>query len=67
LKISVEGYSDNVGTAEFNQKLSEDRARTVMEAILAQHIDSSRLSAWDWGATKPVATKTEEGRVRNRG
>lgn len=67
LKISVEGHTDNVGAADFNQKLSENRAIAVMEAILAQNIDKNRLSAKGWGATKPIATnETEEGRAKNR-
>jgi hypothetical protein len=67
LKISIEGHTDNVGTAEFNQKLSENRAKAVMDAIIAQNIDKNRLSSKGWGATKPVAdNNTEEGKAKNR-
>jgi len=67
LKISIEGHTDNVGTAQFNQTLSENRAKAVMNAIIAKGIDKSRLSSKGWGATKPIAdNKTEEGRAKNR-
>ncbi|NWF97360.1 MAG: OmpA family protein [Nitrospirae bacterium] len=67
LRISIEGHTDNVGTAEFNQKLSENRALAVMNVIIEKGIDKSRLSSKGWGATKPVAdNKTEEGKAKNR-
>jgi len=67
LKISVEGHTDNVGTPQSNQTLSENRAKAVMNAIIAKGIDKSRLSSKGWGQTKPIAdNKTEEGRAKNR-
>jgi len=67
LKISIEGHTDNVGTPQSNQKLSEDRAKAVMNAIIAKGINSSRLSSKGWGQTKPIAdNRTEEGRAKNR-
>ncbi len=67
LKISVEGHTDNVGSDKSNQTLSEDRAKAVMTAIIAQGIDKSRLSFKGWGASKPIAdNRTEDGRAKNR-
>ena len=67
LKISIEGHTDNVGTAQSNQTLSENRAKAVMDAVIAKGIDKSRLSSKGWGQTKPIAdNKTEEGRAKNR-
>ena len=67
LKISIEGHTDNVGTAQSNQTLSEKRAKAVMDAVIAKGIDKSRLSSKGWGQTKPIAdNKTEEGRAKNR-
>ncbi len=67
LKISIEGHTDNVGNAASNKKLSNDRAKAVMDALIAKGIDKTRLSYIGWGQEKPVAdNRTEEGRAKNR-
>jgi len=67
LKISVEGHTDNVGNPQSNKTLSDDRAKSVVSAIVAQGIDAKRLSAAGHGQDKPIAdNKTEEGRAKNR-
>lgn len=67
LKISVEGHTDNAGTESSNQKLSEERARSVTDAISAGKIDRSRLQSKGFGEMKPIAdNSTEEGRAKNR-
>ena len=67
LKVSVEGHTDNVGDAAANKKLSNDRAKTIMDAIIAKGIDKTRLSFVGWGQEKPVAdNRTEEGKTKNR-
>jgi len=67
LKISVEGHTDNVGNPKSNKTLSDDRAKAVVSAIVAQGIDGKRLSALGHGQDKPIAdNKTEEGRAKNR-
>jgi len=66
-KISVEGHTDNVGNAKSNKTLSDERARAVLAAVVAQGIDPKRLSAAGYGQDKPIAdNKTEEGRAKNR-
>jgi len=66
-KVIVEGHTDNVGSAEFNQKLSEERAKAVMKYLVERGVDAKRLQAVGYGLTKPVAdNKTEEGRAKNR-
>jgi outer membrane protein OmpA-like peptidoglycan-associated protein len=66
-KISVEGHTDNVGKADFNQKLSEQRAKSVMQYLIERGIDASRLQFVGYGFTKPVAdNKTDEGKAKNR-
>jgi len=67
LKVSIEGHTDNVGDAVSNKKLSNDRAKAVMEAIIAKGIDKTRLSSVGWGQERPVAdNRTDEGRAKNR-
>jgi outer membrane protein OmpA-like peptidoglycan-associated protein len=67
LQVSIEGHTDNVGMANANQKLSEDRANSVMNAIIQGGVDRTRLVAKGWGQTKPITdNKTEENRALNR-
>jgi outer membrane protein OmpA-like peptidoglycan-associated protein len=67
LKLGIEGHTDNVGTAEGNKKLSEQRAKSVMNAVVKLGIAADRLSATGWGQEKPVAdNRTEDGRAKNR-
>jgi OmpA-OmpF porin, OOP family len=66
-KVVIEGHTDNQGTAEYNQKLSDDRANSVMAYIAGKGIAASRMEAKGYGLTKPRATNdTDEGRQRNR-
>ena len=67
LKLSIEGHTDNSGSAARNQKLSIDRANTVMYALAAKGIDIKRLKATGFGAEKPLkANDTEENKAENR-
>ena len=67
LKLSVEGHTDNVGDAKSNQRLSEDRAKSVVAALTTAGIQASRLSAAGFGQDRPVAdNRSEEGRAKNR-
>jgi outer membrane protein OmpA-like peptidoglycan-associated protein len=67
LNISVEGHTDNVGNPKSNKTLSDERAKAVVAAIVAQGVDAKRLSAAGHGQDKPIAdNKTEEGRAKNR-
>ncbi len=67
LKIRIEGHTDNTGTRAVNQPLSQKRAQAVMGWLIAQGIDSGRLSAQGLADTKPVADNgSEDGRAKNR-
>ncbi len=65
--IEVEGHTDNVGSAEYNQKLSEQRANAVLNYLVDRGIDKTRLKAKGFGFDKPVADNdTPEGKAKNR-
>ncbi|OGI09416.1 MAG: hypothetical protein A2Y40_01970 [Candidatus Margulisbacteria bacterium GWF2_35_9] len=67
LKVRIEGHTDNVGSKEYNQKLSENRARSVAEFIYGLGIKQSQVSYIGFGLTQAVADNdTEEGRAINR-
>lgn len=67
LKVSIDGHTDNVGTAQSNQTLSEARAKSVMNELVSKGIAASRLKYKGWGQTKPIADNTtEEGKAKNR-
>jgi OOP family OmpA-OmpF porin len=67
LKISIEGHTDNVGTSTANQTLSENRAKSVLNALISKGIDKNRLTSKGWGQTKPVADNTtDNGKAKNR-
>src|SRR6188768_3240529 len=58
--VSVEGHADERGPDNFNQKLSEDRARAVMEFLVKQGIAQARLSSIGYGSTRPLVDKKSE-------
>lgn len=67
VKIQIEGYTDNIGNAADNFKLSENRAKAVVNYLVKKNISITRLTAKGFGVAKPVAdNKTEEGRAQNR-
>ena len=66
-KWSINGYTDNTGSKKLNQKLSEERAKVVMDALISRGINPANLTYKGWGDTNPVATnKTAQGRAENR-
>jgi outer membrane protein OmpA-like peptidoglycan-associated protein len=67
LKLEVEGYTDSVGSDDFNMKLSENRAGSVRDFMVQEGIVTSSISSRGFGKTMPVATnETAAGRQQNR-
>lgn len=67
LNFSVEGHTDSDGDNDFNQKLSEDRARTVMNRLITMGISKDRLTSKGWGESNPIDMNgTAEGKANNR-
>jgi len=65
--IDVYGHTDSTGSDEFNQTLSERRARSVADYLGSHGVNSARLATKGFGETQPIATNTtEEGRAANR-
>ncbi|WP_169577912.1 OmpA family protein [Salisaeta longa] len=68
LRIAVGGHTDSIGTAAYNQQLSEARARRVRQYLIDRHgIAPARLTAVGYGEARPVATNANAtGRTLNR-
>jgi outer membrane protein OmpA-like peptidoglycan-associated protein len=67
LKLQVEGYTDNIGSEEYNQKLSEQRADGVRDYLIQQSVADANVTAQGYGKSHPVAdNSTNEGRAQNR-
>ncbi len=65
--VRIEGHASSEGQVEHNNKLSQRRADSVRNFLIANGVDGSRLTATGFGSRVPVAdNKTEEGRIQNR-
>jgi OOP family OmpA-OmpF porin len=65
--LKLGGYTDNVGSADSNLKLSQKRAESTMQELVKLGADAKRLQAEGYGEKYPVAdNSTEEGRAKNR-
>ena len=65
--IEVKGHTDNVGTDEFNMKLSKERALAVMKYLIRRGVNKDKITYSFYGASKPLSTNdTDEGRTMNR-
>jgi OOP family OmpA-OmpF porin len=67
LNLEVQGHTDNVGSDTYNQKLSEDRAHSVVAWLTAHGVAADRMTTNGYGRTAPVAENTTDiGRAKNR-
>lgn len=65
--IMFSGYTDNTGSEEYNQKLSEDRAKAVAEYAAFTGVDAERMTIIGYGESDPIAdNSTAAGRQQNR-
>ena len=65
--LTLEGHTDNVGGADYNQRLSERRAAAVVAYLVTQGVAAERLDSAGFGMQRPVASNdSEAGRAQNR-
>ena len=67
VKVELSGHTDNVGAKDYNKKLSQDRAQSVMDYLVGKGVSPARLRAMGYGMEQPITTNdTDEGRAMNR-
>ena len=67
LKVEIQGHTDSQGSAKYNQNLSENRAKSVMDYLIKEGIGSDRLTARGYGLTKPAfPNDSPENMAKNR-
>jgi len=67
LTVRLDGYTDKVGTPEYNMKLGEERALAVRDYLVKFGVESKRLNYKSFGETNPIASnETDQGRATNR-
>jgi len=67
IRLNVEGHTDNVGSDDYNQRLSESRVASVRKYLTDRGISTERLTTKAFGESRPVSTSdTPEGRQKNR-
>lgn len=67
LKLNIDGYADEIGTAAYNLKLSDKRAANVIKYLIKKGVANDRLIKTAYGKSNPAAdNSTEEGRSKNR-
>ncbi len=65
--FEIEGHTDSVGSESSNQKLSDNRAKSVHDYLVSKGMDDDRTSSVGYGESRPIATnKTKAGRQQNR-
>lgn len=67
IRVEIGGHTDNVGSAENNRILSENRAKAIVQYLQDNKVEAGRLRWKGYGASQPIATNaTEDGRALNR-
>lgn len=66
-KLEIQGHTDNTGSLALNNKLSQDRANSIVNYLVSKGISKARLLAKGYGPSNPIATNaTPEGKAKNR-
>ena len=67
VEIEISGHTDNKGSDDYNETLSQGRSESVVDYIISQGVDSYRLTAHGYGESKPIdSNDSEDGRANNR-
>jgi outer membrane protein OmpA-like peptidoglycan-associated protein len=67
IRIEIGGHTDNTGSAAYNLRLSDNRAKSVADYLFSASVNSGRIVSKGYGMDKPVAdNESEEGRSQNR-
>ena len=67
VRVEIQGHTDDIGSAQYNQTLSEQRAKFVVNYMVNAGIDASRMEAKGYGATMPIVPNdSNENRALNR-
>lgn len=67
MKVQIAGYTDSIGSDEYNRQLSQQRAEAVRDYLVQHGIAANRITAHGYGKESPIADNgTEEGRAENR-
>ncbi len=67
LRIEIQAHTDSMGEASYNQYLSEQRAASVRDYLVAKGVAAERMVSRGYGETKPIADNgTRDGRAKNR-
>lgn len=67
IKLEIQGHTDNKGRPEYNKKLSDRRAASVLKYLVGHGVDASRLTSRGYGMEKPIVSNdSDQGRALNR-
>ena len=67
VKVQIAAHTDDQGSDPYNQRLSENRAKAVLDYLVTKGIEKNRLKSVGFGEKQPIASnENEEGRAQNR-
>jgi len=67
VQVVIEGHTDSIGTDEYNQRLSERRARAVKQYLVSRGVEAGRLETVGKGEREPIAPNTKDGKDNPEG